>query len=105
MLLHQLGHDFVLLVQLGLQELDLAVLAGRFALVLTVGLLKHGRPALEEQPQPAVEHGDADVQLLANLRDRHLLDQVPPQVGDLLLGRNMLTRFFGHRNTSGWGLR
>ena len=47
-------------------------------------LFEGGRAVLEELLLPAVEDRGLQVEFIAELRDRHLLQQMPPQDGDLL---------------------
>src|ERR1039458_2084216 len=50
-------------------------------------LLEGNRPILEELLLPAVEDPGLQTQFIAELRDRLLLHQMPPQDGDLLFRR------------------
>ena len=49
------------------------------ALLPAVGRFKRHGPALEELLEPAIEHTDLQIVLLADLRHGHPFDEVPPQ--------------------------
>lgn len=84
MLAQQLGHHLILVPQLGLQEGDPPLLGRLLPARLRSPLLEHHRPLLEQLLLPAVEHRWLKSVLLADLRDRHPLDQMLPQNGHLL---------------------
>jgi hypothetical protein len=48
-------------------------------------LLEGGRAVLEELLLPAVENGGLQAEFIAELRDRLIFQQMPPQDGDLFL--------------------
>jgi hypothetical protein len=99
-LLHQLGEDFVLALQLGLQFGDLAVLGvGRGFAALVVGR-EGGVSVLEEEFLPLVEVADGDAVFLADVGDSDFIDEVFPEQSDLLLGREVPT-LPGHGCSSG----
>jgi len=90
MLFHQLGQYLVLLLQLRLQEGD-ALFAG-LDLFVSVRRRPEGRgPVLEELFQPTVENRGMKAIFLTEIGNRHLVDQVPAQNGDLLFRGVMLT--------------
>jgi hypothetical protein len=89
-LLHQLGQDIVLPLELLLQGCD--------ALLGLVGLgagadLEGSHAVLEELLLPVVEQRGVNAGLFADGGNRDLVEQVPAQDGNLFLGTEMLTRF------------
>jgi hypothetical protein len=90
MLGHQLSQNLVLGLDL-LQVGDPALVGGVVGWPL---LLEGGRPILEELLLPTVEDRGLQALLIAELRDRLLLQQVPPQDGDLLFRRVVLPLLF-----------
>ncbi len=83
MLFHEFAEDGVLALELGLELLDLVVLGvlDGFALA-AVG---EGQMAvLEELLEPVVELVGVEVEFIAEVRDRNLVDEVPLEDGDLL---------------------
>src|ERR1051325_1813846 len=91
MFAHQLGQDLILALDLLLQILD-AFLLRRMAVA---GLsLKSGRPVLEEFLLPAVEDRRLEAQFVTEFGYRLVLQEMPPQDGDLLLGCVMLSCLF-----------
>src|SRR4051794_21642749 len=97
MLLHEFGEDFVLALELLLQEGDPPVLGVAGA---SGAGLEGGRGVLEELLLPAVEHRGVDAVLVTQIRDRGVLEEVKPQDGHLLLGREALSGLLGHGRTS-----
>jgi len=87
MLRHQLGQDFVLRLDLLFQVGDPLLLGGVVGWPL---LLEGRRPVLEELLLPAVEDRGLQAQFIAELRDRLLVQQMPPQNGDFLFRRVVL---------------
>jgi hypothetical protein len=89
MLLHQFGDDLVLALELVAQGGDgpLEVAVGSGALPL-----EGGRSVLEELLLSEVEQRGRELMLVAEVRDGDVVDQVPPQDGDLLDGRIVLPR-------------
>jgi hypothetical protein len=78
---HQFGQNFVLGPDLLLQVLDPFLFRPRFG----PGFLLKGHGAiLEELLLPAIEYRRLQPQFIAQLRDRLLIQQMPPQDGDLL---------------------
>src|SRR5580700_5131895 len=90
MLGHQFSQHLVLGVDLLFQELDplLFTLAVRPALAL-----EGGRAILEELFLPAVEHRRLQSMLLTKIRNRHFIQQVPSQDGNLLFSGVVLSPF------------
>ena len=84
MLLHQLGKDLVLALELFLQGGDLAVLGVLVGLAAFVGLLEGSGAVVEELLLPEVEEGDGEVVLLADVGDGLLLQEVEAEQCDLL---------------------
>ncbi len=81
MLRHQLGQNLVLRLDLLLQICNPLLVSG------VVGwpfLLEGSSPVLEEFLLPAVEDRRLESHFIAQLRDGRLLQQMPPQDGDLL---------------------
>ena len=90
MLRHQLRQDLVLALDLLFQEGD-ALLLG---LMIGAALgLEGGGPVLEEFLLPPLEYRRLQTQLVTELRDRFLLQQMPPQDGDLFFSGVMLSWF------------
>jgi len=98
-LARQLGQDLVLVADPGLQGLDLPLLGRRLPAGPGPRLLEHHRPLLEQLP--GIEQRWLDAVLLADLRDRNLLDQVLPQDGHLLSATE-IPRSFGIGRSSVW---
>jgi hypothetical protein len=84
---HQLGQDLVLGLDLLLQVGDPLLLGGMVGLCF---LLEGGRTVLEEFLLPAVEDCGLEPLFITQFRDRHLLQQMPPQDGDFLFWCVML---------------
>ena len=82
-----LGQNLVLGMDLLLQVGD-PLLVGR--MVRSRFLLEGGRAVLEELLLPAVENGGLQAEFIAELRDRLILQQMPPQDGDLFFRRVVL---------------
>ena len=82
-----LGQNLVLGMDLLLQVGD-PLLVGR--MVRSRFLLEGGRAVLEELRLPAVENGGLQAEFIAELRDRLILQQMPPQDGDLFFRRVVL---------------
>ena len=82
MLRHQLGQNLVLGLDLLLQIGDPLLLGGVVGWPL---LLEGSRPVLEELLLPPVEYRGLQPQLVAQLRNRHLLNKMPSEDGDLFL--------------------
>src|SRR6516165_3430145 len=87
MLSHQLGEDLILGLDLLLQVRDPLLVGGVVGWSL---LLEGGRAVLEELLLPAVEDRGLQAQFIAELRDRLLLQQMPPEDGHLLFRRVVL---------------
>ena len=87
MLGHQFGQNFVLRLDLFLQVGDPLLVGG----VVRPPLLIEGSCAVfEELLLPAVEDRGLQSDFIAELRDRLLLKQMPPQNGDLFFRRVVL---------------
>src|SRR5215472_4154258 len=88
MLGHQLSQNLVLGLDLLLQVGDPLLVGG---VVRPRFLLEGGRSVLEELFLPAVEDRGLQAEFIAELRDRLVLQQMPPQDGDLLFRRVVLS--------------
>jgi hypothetical protein len=87
---HQLGEHFVLGLDFLLQPGDAFLLGG----TAVAGLgLEGGGAVLKEFFLPAIEYRRLQSEFVAELRDRLVLDQMPPQNGDLLFGCVVLSLF------------
>src|SRR5438477_7465170 len=84
MLLHQLGEDLVLALELVLEGSDRSVLGVLAGLAAFAGVIEGGGAVLEELLLPEVEEGHGEVVLLADVGDRLLLQEVEAEQGDLL---------------------
>jgi hypothetical protein len=91
MLLHQLGEDFVLALQFGLEIGDLLVLGVIIGLAAFVVAGEGSLAILEEELLPGVEVSDGDAVFFADVRDRDLVEEVLSEQGDLLLGGEVAT--------------
>jgi hypothetical protein len=80
-LLKKLGDDLVFLLQLGLQIVDF-FFPGGFALAPPGGLLECRRGVVEEDFLSVVDVVGLDPVFVAEVRDRHLVDDIPLQNGD-----------------------
>src|SRR5947209_10039305 len=97
MFFHQFGEDFILALELLLQEDGPPVLGVAGA---SGAGLERGGGVLEELLLPAVEHRGVDAVLVTQIRNRGVFEEVKPQDGHLLLGREALSGFLGHGRTS-----
>ena len=84
MLLHQLGEDLVLALELVPEGGDLDILGVLTGLAALAGVIEGGGAVLEELLLPEVEEGDGEVVLLADVGDGLLLQEVEAEQGDLL---------------------
>src|SRR5215469_10626431 len=91
---HQLSQNLVLGLHLLLQELNPFLLLLHLA-VGTLLRLKGSRPVLEELLLPAVKHRRPQAQFFTQVRDRHLVQKMPPQDRYFLFCAVMLP-FFPH---------
>jgi hypothetical protein len=89
-LLHQFGQDLVLLLELPLQDRELAVLGVFRGFATLAGLFKGRGAVVEELLLPAVEAGRRDAVLVTPVAHRLLLQEVEPQDGHLLRSRVVL---------------
>jgi hypothetical protein len=91
MLRHQFGQNLVLGLDLLLQVGDPLLVGG----VVRSRFLLEGRgPVLEELLLPAVEDRGLQPEFIAELRDRFILQQMPPEDGDLLFRRVVFPLLF-----------
>src|SRR3954454_11558569 len=97
MLLHEFGEDLVLALELLLKVGDPPVLGVAGA---SGAGLERGGGVLEELLLPAVEHRRVDSVLVTEIRDRGVFEEVKPQDGHLLLGREALAGLLGHGRIS-----
>src|SRR3954464_7043403 len=97
MFLHESREDFVLALELLLQEGDLPILGVAGA---SGAGFEGGGAVLEELLLPAVEHRGVDAVLVAQIRDGDMFEEMEPKDGDLLLGGESLARLLGHGRTS-----
>jgi hypothetical protein len=96
MFFHEAGDDAVFALQPSFEGVDsfLAFLLG--ASGVTAVLLEGAVAVLEEFLLPEVEGVDADVQFVTDLRDRHVVEQVPLDGRHFLFGGEARSRRFGH---------
>src|SRR5271169_6673813 len=94
MLFHELGEDRVLALQLGFEPCDLGLLCILDGLGLAA-IVEGGMTVLEELLEPSVELVGVEVELIAQVRDSDLVDEVPPEDGDLL-GAGKMTTWLVH---------
>ena len=85
---HQFGENFVIGSDFLLQPRDAFLLGLATAAVLG---LESGGAVLEELFLPTIENRRLKRQLVAELRDRLVVNQMPPQNGDLLFGCAVLS--------------
>jgi hypothetical protein len=91
MLRHQLSQHLILGLDLLLQILDVLLLG----LLIGAGLILEGRRSiLEELLLPAVEDRWLQAQFIAELGDRFLAQQMPPQDGHFFFGCVVLPCLF-----------
>ena len=95
MLLHELGHNFVLALDLGFELLDLLLLGVLGDLGLAA-ILEGQVSVLEEQLLPRVEDRRFDAQLIADRGNGCALQKVPLESGHFLGNGNVTTRLLGH---------
>jgi hypothetical protein len=91
MLLHELGEDRVLGLEPLLQVPDAPLGMDGRAIGLAIRPFQGGGAVLKELFQPAVEDRGLELGLVADRRDRDLVDEVALEQGNLLLGRVMLS--------------
>src|SRR3954453_21114983 len=84
MLLHQLGEDLVLALELLLEGSDGAVLGVGIGLAAFVVAGEGGGAVVEELLLPGVEEVDGDAEFFTDVGDRDFLDEVESESGDLL---------------------
>src|SRR2546421_12584094 len=83
MLLHELGEDLVLALELGLELLDLAFLAIFEGLGLAA-VLENDMAVLEEVLEPAIELGGMNLEVITQVSDGDFVDEMPFEDGDFL---------------------
>jgi hypothetical protein len=88
-LLHQLGEDLVLALELGLQLGDLLVLGVGDGLAALVVAGEGGSAVLEEELLPGVEEGDVEAVFFTEVGNRDFVEDVLSEQGDLLLSSEM----------------
>jgi len=91
MFFHEFGEDLVLALQLGLEAFNLLLLSGLGLLGVPAVAGKGSRAVLEKGLLPEVELTGLEAVLLTELGDGNLFEEVLPENGDLLLGREMPT--------------
>ena len=79
MLLHQLGQHLVLLLELLFEGSDLAIFDFLAGLVAFAVLLEGSSPVLKELTLPAIEQVRRDVELVADVGNRLLLQEMAPE--------------------------
>jgi hypothetical protein len=94
-LLHQLGEDLVLALELLLERGDGAVLDVLLGLAAFAGMLEGGGAVVEELLLPELEEVHGEVVLLAEVGGGLLLQQVQAKQGDFLL-RGKVTALPSH---------
>src|SRR5580698_432521 len=95
MLGHQLGQHLVLVLDLLFQKLDALLFRG---MILAAFALEGGSPVLEELFLPTIKHRWLEPILLAEIRDRNLVEQVPPQ-NDHFLFPGVMLALFSHTSS------
>src|SRR5262245_4811601 len=99
MLLHELGEDLVLALELVLEGGDLAVLGVLVGLAALAVILEGRGAVLEELLLPQVEEVNGQAMLLTDVGDGLVLQEVEAEQGDLLLG-GVVTACPGHQCSS-----
>src|SRR5260370_12837989 len=97
MLLHEFREELILALEFVLGVGDPPVLGVAGA---SGAGLEGGGGVLEELLLPAVEHRGVDAVLVTEIRNRGVFEEVKPQDGHLLLGREALSGLLGHGRTS-----
>src|SRR5450631_1779634 len=87
----EFGHDLVLAHKLGFELLDLGLLSVFDGLGLAA-VVESGMAVLEELLEPAVELVGIDVEFIAQVGNRNLVDEMTFEDGDLLSAKKMTTR-------------
>ena len=88
---HELGHDFVLLLDLGFELLDLGLLSVFDGLGLSaVG--ESEVTVLEELLEPVVKLVGVEIEFIAKVGNGNLVDEVPFENGNLLVISEMTAR-------------
>src|SRR5262249_38806913 len=94
-LLHQLGEDLVLALQLGLEIGDLLVLGVGSVLAAFVVAGESSWAVLEKELLPGVEVGDSKAVFFTDVGDGDLVEEVLSEQGDLL-PRTKMAALAGH---------
>jgi hypothetical protein len=97
MFFHKFREDFVLALELLLQQRDPPVLGVGGA---PGAGLEGGGAVLKELVLPAVAHRGVDAVLVTQIRDGDVFEEMAPQDGDLLLGGESFASFLGQGRTS-----
>jgi hypothetical protein len=98
-LLHQLGEDLVLALELVFESGDLAVLRVLHGLEAFAGVSEGGGTVLEKLLLPEVEEVHGEAVFLTDVRDRLLLQEMEAKHSDLLL-RSKVTTLASHGMSS-----
>ena len=88
---HEFGHDLVFAHEFGFELLDLGLLSVFDGLGLAA-IVEGGMAILEELLEPAVELIGIDVEFIAQVGDRNLVEEMTFESGDLLGAEKMTTR-------------
>jgi hypothetical protein len=98
MLFHEFGEDFILALELGFELLDLAFLAIIEGLGLAA-VFENDMAVFEEVLKPTIELGEMNLEFIAQISDRDLVDEMPFEDGDFL-GAGQVTTMRVHDETS-----
>src|ERR1700734_260802 len=100
MFFHEFSQDGILALDLGFELFDLSVLGLLFGLGLAA-VVEGGVAVLEELLEPAVDLVGIDVEFVAQVGNRDLLEEVALQGSNLLLSGKMTAgTLLGHGKTS-----
>ena len=95
---HQFGHDGVLALDLGFELLDLPILGVLNGLGLAP-ILESEMAILEESLEPVVKLRGLDIQFIAEVGNRNLIDEMTLENGNLVRTLEMTT-LSGHDEIS-----
>ena len=87
---HKLGEDLVLASEFGFELFDFAFF-GVFGCLGFAAVLESEMALLEETLEPVVNLGGLDVEFIAKVRNRNLVDEMPFEDGDLFGAFKMAT--------------